>query len=486
MTDTTPSGMVGPRVETGTNSGLRIGSALWICLAASILMWLPNLADPMIRHDDFPALFGDAHDFWSKTLHEGRWLSYLWHLRGVYLPHWVNFAVYAAAWAVFAAATATVVTRNRGETFYTVMLALMILVSTPMVSISLWYNTLVPGLALVALYALLACRLSGRATLALLPGFVVLTFMSYTTYPLLLLAVCLFRQERRSLSNLAAVLAVFGGSFAAAVLVTYSINWMVHGVFGVPLADWRQATPAEGLSGMMANLPKLTATFLVLARHSNYDIDPAGILYAVLFLVTLIALWRNDRKLALYIQAGLLTGVTLAAVQVLKLGIALPLRTFVFISVFFAITIVRGAQEMNKGGGLQGRIARAVVVTLVLAGLAIVHKQMRVYQPWQAESRELALTLQTMPDPIFVIGNPMLIASGHAAGLQREVAFGYRLRLVTGRMSTQCGKGYDACTIPEGIPAEPAVVTPSGVTIRTGPAGTVVDFSPAEVPGPDA
>ncbi len=135
---------------------------------------------------------------------------------------------------------------------------------------------------------------------------------------------------------------------------------------------------------------------------------------------------------------------------------------------------------------MAGRVARALVLTLALAGIAVVHIQMRVYQAWQAESRELALTLQDMADPIFVTGNPMHTATGRAAGLQREVAFGYRLRLVTGRLSTQCGKGYDPCAIPEGIPAEPVFVTSSGVTIRTGPAGTVVDFTPAEVPEPEA
>ncbi len=254
MTDTTPGGMVGPRLASGTGTALRIGPALWFCLAASILMWLPNLADPMIRHDDFPALFGDAEDFWSKDAERGT-LAQLSLASARHLPAaLVQLRSLCRHLGRVRCRDRDVVTRNRGETFFTVVLALMILISTPMVAISLWYNTLMPGLALVALYAVMACRLSARATLAWLPVFVVLTFLSYTTYPLLLLAVCLFRQERRSLRNLVTVLAVFGLSFVAAVLVTYAINWMVHGVFGIPLADWRQATPADGVSGMLANL----------------------------------------------------------------------------------------------------------------------------------------------------------------------------------------------------------------------------------------
>ncbi|HCI07744.1 MAG TPA: hypothetical protein DE314_10390, partial [Sulfitobacter sp.] len=85
----------------------------------------------------------------------------------------------------------------------------------------------------------------------------VLTFMAYTTYPLLLLVICLYRQDNRSLPKLIALLAFFTASFIAAILLTYTINWSVHGVFGVPLADWRDATPAHNLAELTANLPKL-------------------------------------------------------------------------------------------------------------------------------------------------------------------------------------------------------------------------------------
>ncbi|MEE4348104.1 MAG: hypothetical protein V2I53_15000, partial [Paracoccaceae bacterium] len=239
---------------TRAQTGLRLAPTLWITLAAIFAMSLPNLLDPMIRHDDFPALLADGDLFWNKTLHEGRWINYWWHLRGVVTPSWLNFALYQVFWAVFASATATVVTRNKGAAFFTVVLALVILVSPSAMIISLWFNTLIAGLALVALFAVMACRLSDRALLAWLPVFVILTFMAYTTYPLLLLAVCLFRQDQRSLVRLTGILALFTFSFLAAVLVVYTLNWQVHGVFGVPLDDWREATPAADIAGMLANL----------------------------------------------------------------------------------------------------------------------------------------------------------------------------------------------------------------------------------------
>lgn len=174
-------------------------------------MSLPNILDPMIRYDDYPALFAEGDLFWEKTLNEGRWVNYLWHLRGIVTPAWLNFGAYQALWALFAAATATVVMRHSGFTFLKATLALLILVSPSALLISLWFNTLLPGLALVALFSLLACKLSSRNINLLLPIFVVLTFMAYTTYPLLLLVICLYRHDNRSLPKLIALLTFFDG-----------------------------------------------------------------------------------------------------------------------------------------------------------------------------------------------------------------------------------------------------------------------------------
>ena len=71
------------------------------------------------------------------------------------------------------------------------ILAVIIIVAPPATMISLWFNTLLPGLGLVALYAVLGVILSQSLHRALLLPFVIAGFMAYTTYPLLLLTVCL-------------------------------------------------------------------------------------------------------------------------------------------------------------------------------------------------------------------------------------------------------------------------------------------------------
>ena len=77
---------------------LQLAPVFLITLVAAFLLTGQNLLDPMIRHDDYPAFFADAPAFWNKTLHEGRWLNYIWHLREVVTPAWLNFALYQRRW----------------------------------------------------------------------------------------------------------------------------------------------------------------------------------------------------------------------------------------------------------------------------------------------------------------------------------------------------------------------------------------------------
>lgn len=460
---------------------LRMGVTLWVALAAVFLMSLPNLVDPMIRYDDFPALLADAELFWLKTLHEGRWINYFWHLRGVVTPAWLNFAVYQILWAVFAAATATVVTRNRGPAFFTLVLALVILVSPSAMLISLWFNTLIPGLALVAVFAVMACRLSERALLAWLPAFVILTFMAYTTYPLLLLALCLFRSERRSIVRLSGLLALFTASFLVAVLVTYALNWQVHGVFGVPLADWRAATPAADVAGLLANLPKLWSVLSDFAVSSSFNFGPAVLFHLTLFAGATLVLLRHDRMEAFYLHAGLVTGLALVTVQVVKLGVSVPPRAFIFAWVFHAVLVVRAAQILSERTVLPGRLARNAVALIVGSYGLQGHLLTLDFRPWQAETREIAGVLAVLPDPILIVGKPMLLASAHRAGIQSDEALPFRLRQLIGRDAVLCAELANGCGTPASEPNGYAMTTDTGVAIRVTGSGTVVDLSQAEV-----
>lgn len=425
--------------------GFGAGAVLWLCVAAVFAISLPNLSDPMIRYDDYPALFADGDLFWEKTLNEGRWVNYIWHLRKVVTPAWLNFAIYQALWALFAATLATVIVRQKGLTFFKGTLALLILVSPSALLISLWFNTLLPGLGLVAIFGLLACRVSNRTLNLLLPIFVVATFMAYTTFPLLLLAVSLFRQDERSIPKLIGLGALFTVSFVVAILLTYTINWSVHGIFGVPLAEWREATPAHNLVELRSNLPKLWETGNAFITKSSFGLFPAQVFHIALMIGATAVLVRYAPLEALYIYAGLITGVTLIVLQVLKLGVSIPARALIFVWVFYAIAVVRAAEILTTKHAFAGRMACNAAQLIVGSFLLQSYKQMNQYQGWQFETRQIGQMINSFEGPILVKGHPMLSASAIPAGVQSDLAFQFRMQHLVGRNVIMCAANEALC-----------------------------------------
>ena len=411
---------------------------LGLSLVAVLFVSLPNIADPMIRYDDYPALLADPAGFWAKTLHEGRWINYLWHLRGLVTPAWLNFLVYQVLWAVFAASLAMVALGRQGPLWSVPVAALLILVAPPATLISLWFNTLIPGLGIVALYALLGLFLPQAAHRSLLPVFVVLSFMAYTTYPLLILIVCLLRTERRSVVDLARVLMVFAASFVAAVLVVYTINYQVHGIFGVPLASWRDAAPADDVAGLLANLPLVASSFWDLLETSSFGFAPAIWFHLAMLGASTVVLARHAPREALYLHAGLWTGMALVAVQIVKLGVIVPPRGFIFAWVIYAVLIARAVQILSREPGFSGRIARNLAF-LILGSYALqTFQQYATYRGWQAETRTLAAQVAAVEGPVTLEGNVLEMPTARTARIQNEEALRFRMRQLTGRAVVLC------------------------------------------------
>lgn len=449
---------------------VRIPPVFWIALAVLALISLPNLRDPMIRHDDFPALLGHADLFWNKTLHEGRWLNYIWHLRGVITPAWLNFALYQLCWAIFATALAVAATRQDRSLIAASLIAALILVAPPATLISHWFNTLQPGLALVALYGVIVCCAPQRTARLLLPVFTVPAFMAYTTYPLLLLALCLVATERRTLADLAGLLLLFCASFLAAVLITYTLNWQVHGIFGVPLADWREAEPAVDLAGLWANLDWVQTSFSkLLARISMGSSALLMVQVAGLAAAAWIMLHRAPMEL-LYLCAGLVTGLSLVTLQAAKLGVFVPPRAMIFAWVFLALIFMRGAQMLSAEPRPVAPLGLIACVVIVLAHGTTAYQRYAGFQMWQEQTRAIGAELAALPGPVHVFGRAMESTAGRTASIQSDLALKYRLEQLTGHEIILCDAAETRC---EAVPEPPAasagwqmVRTPTTTTLR--------------------
>ncbi|SFS85700.1 hypothetical protein SAMN04488040_2124 [Sulfitobacter marinus] len=458
------------------SNSVQLWPTFLVAFIAVMLMSAMNLADPMIRHDDYPALFGDAAMFWNKTLHEGRWLNYIWHLRPVITPSWVNFALYQGLWALVVSSIAVATSGPKGTNGFTVLMALMLMVSPSAMLISPWFNTLTPGLAVVALYGLLACKVSNRMLRTLLPGFAIVSFMSYTTYPLLLLATCIARTEHRTLRDLAGLLMLFCVSFIAAVLVVYALNWQVHGVFGVPVADWRQATSASGMAGIIDNLPKLRETFQIIFHRNAFGFWPLILFFPALSITSFAILLKRRPMEALYILAGLTVGIALVIVQVLKIGVIVPPRAFVFMWVFAVMAIVRAVETLGWTSSVPSRLGRNAIMLIIGVYFIQVFLFYGQFRAWQAETRAIAQDIEPREGPIFIYGNPMRIASGQEASIQSREAFSLRLRQLTGREAINCDTDADAC------PARPdlGVADQGEIHLRYTGSDQFVIFTPPE------
>ncbi len=411
-----------------------IGLAYLALMIAS----LPNLLDPIVRHDDFPALMADPSRFYIKTLHEGRWLNYWWHLRGIVTPSWLNFAIYQLFWAIFAGAVAVNACGRGAVRWYTVALALLIVVAPSAYLISLWFNTLLPGLGLVALFAVLANVLGRGKTRLLLLVFVPLTLMAYTTYPLLLLVICLtHRDARRSWGDLIGLVALFIFSFALGLLVIYSLNYFEHGIFGIPMAAWRNPSPAHDLASLLANLGQFGDFLGNSAQALAFNFTPFIGVHGVLLVGSLVVLSRADPWIALYALTGLLAGLGLLGLQIVLTGIVMPVRAITFFWVLYCIVFVRAALVIHDRGGLSARMTRNALVLIIASYLLQTGLQYVNFRDWQGQTRDMAAQ-STGAGPIYVIGSYKALSGAGKAGIQN--ARGLRLRLIylTGRAVTLC------------------------------------------------
>ncbi|WP_264211265.1 hypothetical protein [Leisingera thetidis] len=443
--------------------------------AMLLLTALFQLPDPMIRHDDYPALLADPALFYAKTLTEGRWVNYLWHLRGFVTPAWLNFLVYQLLWAVYLGCLVHNAFGRETEVWQRVMVALIAGLSLPWVLISMWFNTLIPGLAIVALYAWLATRLSERTCRWLMLVFVPASLMAYTTYPFLILGLSLTRAGvARSARDLAGLLALFIASFALGMLAIYSLNYAVHGVFGVPMAEWRNPSPAHDLASALEN-SKLAWRFMVsLIQKGSYNNEALALLQAALLAGAVLSVMRRDKWRALYILSGAGMGLALICLQVIRSGIDMPVRSGGFLWIFGAVFIGLLAVEIRDSG--RARMSRNLLFTLTAVYVVFGGLTHYLFSEWHRVSRAMAAELAGGEGPVYVTGTYLSLQAAKKSDLQKDQSVTFRLKHLTGRDIVMCeSRPGDCANLPEEMLAG---LQGDGFEVRRIEGGSVLMLSP--------
>jgi len=415
------------------------------CLGLLLASGLQVL-DPMVRHDDFAALLAEPSWYYTKTLYEGRWLNYLWHFRGVVTPSWLSYLAYQFFWAVFAACLANLALSNKAELWHRVALALLVTLVPSALLISLWFNTLMPGMGLVALYAWISTRVTESTARRLLVLFVPLTLLTYTTYPLFLLALCLSRADtQRSLRDLGSLMTVFIASFALGMLVIYTLNSFEHGIFGVPMAPWRNATPAHDLASVLENAKQIGTFLYESGRVLGFGYFPMTLAHLALMATAVVVCGRRDPLRVGYILCGISAGLGLIFLQTVKSGISLPVRVIGFAWAMYAVLLVLLVLQLCEKGGLRERLSRNVLIFFVMAYAAGTFQQSLIYGAWQKETRTMAASIGSGPEPVFVTGTYKSLLNADRSGIQNPRGLRLRLAYLTGRSVITCEVHPEQC-----------------------------------------
>ena len=407
-----------------------------------------QVLDPMVRHDDFAALLADPTGYYSKTLYEGRWINYLWHLREVATPSWLNYLAYQFFWSVFAACLANLALGDKGALWHRVAMALLVALVPSALLISLWFNTLVPGMGMVALYAWLSTQVNERTARGLLVVFVPLTLMAYTTYPLFLLVLCLARADTlRSFRDLVGVMILFIASFALGMVVIFTLNYVVHGVFGVPMAPWRNSTPAHDLASVIENAKQIGMFLYQSGRVLGFGFFPLTMVHLVLLAVGIVVVGRRDPWRVVYLLSGVAAGLGLVFLQTVKSGISLPVRVIGFAWAFHAVLFVLMVLQLSENGGIRERLSRNLLIFLVMAYSAGTFQQSLIYAAWQKETRAMAAKIGAGSGPVFITGTYKSLLNADRAGIQNPRGLRLRMTYLTGRMVITCEEQPAECEV---------------------------------------
>ena len=460
---------------------------IWALTMGAYWAALPELlADPFIRHDDYAALRGRADVYYGSTLSEGRWLNYWWALRPVFFDHQAVFTAFLALWALAATLFSAVIFPNDRFPWRMALGALIVGFCPPMINIALWPGTLLPGMALVAGYAaILACG-SLSARFWILPLFVIPALMSHGSFPLVMAVMALLAPGwvagRRGGAQMIGFAALFGASLAIGTALIFSVNWSVHGVFGVKIDDWRGATPAQDLASAAEMVVRYINQLMVNLENMFHVTLP--ILSAVL-VAAFIMLQSVDRGAAKRVFFALAIVMGVQAAQAVATGLLTPFRGQ------FPLWIVFAAMPLLALRAAGQAVARFAIIVVAAAFLTVGSWHWRLFEttfsPYQAATRAIAMDVAAV-DPsrnatLFVRGDARELPNGEET--QSSNALGYRLELLTGRDVVMCSLNPEDCATFEaqsGPPYHPApeyVRTLEGgdllIRLRDTPEGKVED-----------
>ncbi|GAA5017651.1 hypothetical protein GCM10023258_04040 [Terrabacter aeriphilus] len=249
---------------------------------------LSQLVHPFLRHDDWQAVLpqgapgSTAHV--ARNRYEGRWLNTVyWFVVGQRAPLSVAMAVFVAGYAAFVAGLVRLLRLRVAPSVFLATLAL--LVSPVWVRLAYWPGTLSAAM-LVAGAAVWTLPWARRrhVTLGLwLVGSVVASVLSYPPVALLLLLALALCELAAPVRRLVLLAGGFVAAYGLGVLLTFALNALAFGQFGVTISAWRRPNPLRSPEALVTNVGRYLAQLEALGSSLGWAwvVGAVGLVVAV-------------------------------------------------------------------------------------------------------------------------------------------------------------------------------------------------------------
>lgn len=427
---------------------LRYRGAVLFLVAYGVLLAVAGPSqweDPFFHYDDAPALYALTDDYFHKAVSEGRWFNYLWHMREFRFSAAGNFQLYLVGWAAFIAAAAASIFRS-GSLVFPSLFAALVALGPQTTQMAGWYNSLVPGVWLLGLFAILALFLSERTGRWLMFFLVPVALQAYTPYPFLLLAICLFREDRpRNLRSLITVTILFCVALVIGILAVQALNYAIAGVFDVEPHKWRSPTPAEDFAGLIANLPKVGRSLLQLCLEIGFRQPILASFLVFMFAVGFLRLLRLSPHDALAVSVVIGVGLGLLLTYVLLEGILLPFRATSFLWFVLALCLVLPARASYENGSRMFSMPTLVPLAVLLAILPFVFADFSRKTSWQGYVDTIVEHIPEDAENVYIYGPFATVARAPAI----DSIFDLRFHIIykTGIFTYDCEAEPDRCKV---------------------------------------
>ncbi len=304
--------------------------AQWGLVAILALITLYNVYFSMLEnvaHDAMPYM----EDYVGKFVSEGRWINFALFPLLKAVPQVIAVSLCSLFVFVFGYQVAS---GMRKEPWLAVAFALLIVNIPYFTMLFKWPMTLIPGMALLALFSCIKDRMPRNAFL-LISG--MLLFATYPAFYFLMPLLFIRDLNRAPLKELIIFMLVWMAGYVLGYVVAnasvylYTYLFTDHPSF-IEFVSWRRSTPTTDFSSLISNIMKSAGNFernaLYLSMLSPWFFVPVG----------LTALWalKNQPK---YTFVVLMVVLSIYA-SVIALGVKVPLRSGITLPIGMAMMIL--------------------------------------------------------------------------------------------------------------------------------------------------